>query len=258
MTGSGRAIGRWMVAACAAVLALLTIPGCGHSGDAGLTLPRTPKQDVPALTGVVEEPNGELAKADQRWWPSTLQLLPRAYAQAQNVFPVPDGIPVILSLVDYVDASDGMIGNTGGHAPQFIAQTLTDPDGNYEILDQAISNVDVSRLMVSVGSGPQLTRAFVYNTLTNIDYRSEALIEVVLQRLTRTPPVQLFNFTSAGLQNIFNAVDGATATATGSNVRELNSSAVILAMENPCVLDAIDRATGVPVNPPHAHCQLGQ
>ena len=45
--------------------------------------------------------------------------------------------------------------------------------------------------MVAVGGSntPLWTRAFVYNTVTNIDYRSEALVHVVLQRLTRAPAV---------------------------------------------------------------------
>jgi hypothetical protein len=235
------------VALAALALAVLTLPGCGPNGDASATLSGT-KTDVPRLAGVVLAPNGELAKAGPSWWPGSVDFVARAYAQT-NVEPVGPDELVTLSLVDQVDAADGQLGNTGGHTPLVIAYANTNPDGTYEILNRAVGDLDVCRLMVSVGSGPTLTRAFVFNSLTNIDYKSEAVVRVVLDRLTMTPPVQLCDFTSTGLQNIAQAVAVATVPASGDTIFTINADAFALAEVSCRVQAAITQATNVPVQP---------
>jgi hypothetical protein len=236
------------------MLAALTLAGCGPNGDASVVVP-TPKPDVPRLAGVVLAPNGELAKAGPSWWPGSADLVARAYAQT-SVLPVGPDELVTLSLVEAADAADGQIGNTAGHTPLVIAYANTNPDGSYEILDRAVGDVNVCRLMVSVGSGGTLTRAFVFNTLTNIDYMSEAVVRVVLDRLTMTPPVQLCDFTSAGLQNIAQAVAVATVGASGDTVFAINADAFARAEASCRVQRAVEQATNVPVQPPDPHCAL--
>jgi hypothetical protein len=240
------------VALAALALVVLTLPGCGPNGDASVGLPGT-KTPVPRLAGVVLEPNGELVKAGPLWWPGSVDLVARAYAQTNNVEPVGPDELVTLSLIDQADAADGQLGNTGGHTPLVIAYTNTNPDGSYEILNAAVGDVDVCRLMVSVGSGPTLTRAFVFNSLTNIDYKSEAVVRVVLDRLTMAPPVQLCDFTSAGLKSIADAVAVATVPASGDTVFTINADAFALAEASCRVQAAIEQATNVPVQPP-PHC----
>ncbi len=108
--------------------------------------------------------------------------------------------------------------------------------------------------MVAVGDLNQqtLTRAFVLAPApadTDVDVVSETVVRVVLDRLTKAPPVDLCEFTlgSPGLQAITDAVSNAVFTATGANVEEINQAAFELAIANTGVRIAIDQATGVPV-----------
>ncbi len=230
-------------------LASLTLAGCGANGYSGLAVP-TPQSDVPRLAGVVLAPNGLLAKGGPTWWPAAFGLVARAYAQP-GVLPVGPNEVVTLSLVDKLDAADGQIGNTPGDAPRLIAHASTNPDGTYEILDPSLSNVDQCRLMVYVGSDSDrtLTRAFVFNNQTDIDYMTEAVVEVVLQRLTQAPSVELCDFTSAGLNDIYEAVKVVAFSATGDTVAAINTDASALAEASCRVQRAVDQATSVPVNP---------
>ncbi len=230
-------------------LVSLTLAGCGANGYSGFAVP-TPQTDVPRLAGVVLAPNGELARAQPIWWPAAIGLAARAYAQ-QGVLPVGPDEEVTLSLVDKLDAADGRIGNTPGDAPRLIAHGSTNPDGTYEILDPSLANVDQCRLMVYVGSDANatLTRAFVFSNQTDIDYMTEAVVQVVLHRLTQAPSVELCDFTSTGLNAIYEAVKVAASAATGDTVFAINADAFALAEASCRVQQAVEQATNVPVNP---------
>jgi hypothetical protein len=89
----------------------------------------------------------------------------------------------------------------------------------------------------------------VFGHTTNIDAVSEAVVRVVLERITEAPPVQLCDFTNAGLANIAAAARNAACSASGSTVAEFNDSAFERVRVNRKVKEAIDAATGVPVSP---------
>jgi hypothetical protein len=241
LTGAPRALGLLVVVT-------LSLGGCGHDGTVTATFPSTPKPDTPALAGVVQAPNGEIA-AVGRPWLRGFELLPRAYA-LQNVLTIGEGVEVTLSRVDPIDAADGNIGDTAGHTPVFMAQGYTDFEGHYEITDPGADDVDACRLMVAVGTvgNGTLTRAFVITAgRADIDATSEAVVRVVLDRLTKAPAVQLCDFSLSGLQNIYDAVARATATASGENISQINQNAFEKALASRSVKRAIDNATGVPV-----------
>jgi len=254
MIGSGRPNGQnYLTASPAAMLAALltlTMFACGSNGFAGATLPSDPGHNVPSLVGTVSAPNGDLVSARRPWWsPDSFGLVQKALA-ADNVLTVGEGIPVSLSLVNPVDAADGLIGNTGGYAPLPLGQAFTDFAGKYQISDQAAGDITRCRLMVSVGTYQPANgidtrmRSFVFDSLTNINSYSEAAVRVVLERLIKAPAVQLCDITLSGLQNIYDAVEVAAIPAVGDTVAELNQDAFELARSSPNVQQAVAAATG--------------
>jgi hypothetical protein len=159
------------------------------------------------------------------------------------VIHVASGVRVSLSLVDELDAADGQI-----KSPLLVAQSDTDDTGRYNIIDPGAENIDECRLMAAVGDQNQLTRAFVLSHNTDISVVTEATVRVVLDRLSKAPPVQLCqNFTTSGLQAITDAVSRAVFTATGDNVADINQLAFDNAVQNATVKKSIDNVTGVPV-----------
>lgn len=248
MSGLNRRAGTGMVQLCLALLTCLplsVVTGCGNDGTSSIGIPEPPPQTEPAITGVILAPNGQFASADRWWrWPDRLRLVPPAYA-LQNVSPAEGVINVALSRVDYVDAADGRIDTA-----HLLSQVRTEGDGIYKIVDPVAKNVDDCRLMVAVGGGRSLTRAFVFSHTTNIDAVSEAVVRVVLDRLTKAPPVQLCNFTSDGLMQIADQAWIAAFTTTGDTVAEINQNAFERVAAFRGVKQAIDAATGVPVSEP--------
>ena len=236
-----RALGRLLGATGLALI----VAGCGSDGATSVTLQPTPQQIVAAVNGTVLAPNGQFVAADI-WhrWASSVFLLSPAYAQTclANLMPAAGDLNVVLWLVDYVDAKDGVIDN-----PRLLNQAHTDGEGLYEIVDSAAQNLNTCRLMVAVGSNDSLTRAFAIDHTTNINAVSEAVVRVVLDRLTQSPPVQLCDFTNAALSNISDKTSAAACSAKGDTVADLNESAYNHAKVNCGVLQAINDATGVPV-----------
>jgi hypothetical protein len=237
-----RAVGGLLGATCLAVI----VAGCGSNGTADVTLRPTPRPIVAAVNGTVFAPNGEFAAADI-WhrWANAVCLLSPAYAQTclANLMPAVGELNVALWYVDSIDAKDGEIDN-----PRLINQARTDGEGLYEIVDAAAQDLNACRLMVVVGGNETLTRAFAIDHTTNIDAVSEAVVRVVLERLTQSPPVQLCDFTNAGLANITQKTQNAACSAKGDTVAELNESAYQHAKVNRGVIQAITDATGVPVS----------
>ena len=249
MSGSKQRPGRCVLGGfLGAVCLALTATGCGSNGTADVTLRPTPRPIVAAVNGTVFAPNGEFAAADGwRRWACAFNLLSPAYAQTclMNLMPAGGTLNVALWLVDSIDAKDGKI---DASEVRLINQAHTDGDGLYEIVDAAAENLDVCRLMVVVGSNDSETRAFAIEHTTNIDAVSEAVVRVVLDRITQSPPVQLCDFTNAGLANITEKARNAACSAKGDTVAEINESAYQHVKVNRSVNQAITDATGVPVS----------
>ncbi len=229
----------------AACLALIGA-GCGSDATTSVTLQPTPRQIVAAVNGTVLAPNGQFVAADLWYrWASAVSLLSPAYAQTcmANVMPAMGDLNVVLWLIDSIDAKDGVIDN-----PRLLNQAHTNGEGLYEIVDSAAQDLSTCRLMVAVGGNDSLTRAFAIDHTTNINAVSEAVVRVVLDRLTQAPPVQLCDFTNAGLANITQKAADAACSAKGDTVSALNESAYQHVKVNRGVIQAITDATGVPVS----------
>jgi len=255
--GKRRPIAENLVALCVAGIAMA---GCGSDAKSTLQFAPTPAPGA-LVTGVVSMPNGELASASSPWqWARKLHLSSPLYAATTspnpNIFPT-GGVPVTLSRVDDADAADGIIGNTPGHAPLLLGQSPeTGADGTYTVdKTDLATTVNGCGFMVAVGDANQgtLTRAWVLAAApgaTDIDVVSETVVRVVLDRLTKSPPVDLcrnFPLGSPGLQGITDAVAAATFTAVGSTVQEMNDSGFQKAMASAQVTAAVTAATGVAV-----------
>lgn len=224
---------------------VLGAAGCGNDGTVAVGFPPTPRPIVGAVSGTVFAPNGEFAAADT-WWrfagPVSLASPADAQTCLMNLMPAGGTLNVALWQVDYIDAKDGKIDN-----PRLLNEARTDGDGLYEIVDSATEHLDTCRLMVVVGSDDSLTRAFAIEHTTNIDAVSEAVVRVVLDRLTQSPPVQLCDFTNAALANILDKARDAACSAKGDTVASINKSAYDHVKVNCGVLTAINDATGVPI-----------
>ena len=251
MNGSNQRLDRCVLGSLLGALCLaVAATGCGSDGSSDVVLPRTPRPIVGAVTGTVFAPNGEFASAEGRWWACPFSLLSPAYAQTclAALMPAAGQLNVALWQVDMIDAKDGKIDN-----PRTVAQARTDSDGIYQIVDPAAEHLDTCRLMVVVGHEDSLTRAFAIENTTNIDAVSEAVVRLVLDRLTQSPPVQLCDFTNAGLANILLKARAAACSAKGSTVAEINDSAYQHVKVNCGVVQAMNDATGVLVPLP-ARC----
>jgi hypothetical protein len=240
--------GKWSVAAHLVAAALVTcvVAGCGNNGQTDLSTQPGP-DTRPAISGVVLAPNGVYARAGSAWdWANALLLTPRA-AALQNVAPAQGTLRVALSQVSPVDAADGSI-----DSPLLINQNDTDGEGAYRIVDPIAAHVDTCRLMVSVGSGNGITRAFVTaKTNTNIDAVSEAVVRVILDRVIRAPAVNLCDFSVDAIVGISNAVDRAATLAFGDTVAAINDDAftrACTAAASAEVKQAVDNATGRPAS----------
>lgn len=219
----GRRVGTFLIGVC---VVLLAAAGCGTEGNVAVDLPPTPRSIVPAITGTVFAPGGQTS-------PGTCLA---------DLSPEEGTLNVVLWLVDSLDAKDGHIDN-----PFLLMQNRTNGEGLYEILLPGTTQVGGCGLMVAVGSGDSLTRAFAVSHSTNLDAVSEAVVRVVLDRLTKAPPVQLCDFSAEGLSNILEKAKNAACSARGSTIAEVNDAAYQRVRVNAAVKQAIDDATRVPV-----------
>lgn len=260
MIRSGRPVRKWDVGASLVALCLLSVAvaGCGPTGTAAVTIKTTPTPDgsqlptpaAPLVTGVVSMPPGVLASTNS-WWHGAGRFHPFAAAYGTtfsnpNVGPIGAGANVALSRVDPLAAAHGVI------RAFLLGQADTDDNGRYAITQSGAVDIrDLCGLMVAVGGQDQLTRAFVLSPApadTNIDVVSETVVRVVLNRLTKAPPVQLCdNFSTAGLLDITEAVSSAVYAANGIDAFEINEAAFAKALANETVQATVDAVTGVPV-----------
>jgi len=242
MIGTAPRMSIWAVLAACAGLAL---SACGTSGNAGINQSVMPPVLAAAVQGTVYAPNGQFAAAERRWWSWTdqLQLVPQAYASLDDEMPSQTVVDVSLSALDALDAAHGSTANA-----RLLNQAPTDDSGNFEIIDDQYLTLltDQSHLMVQVGTpGDTLTRSFVLRHSTNnIDAVTEAVVRVVLVRLTQAPVAQLDSFSIADLTAIDAAARTAATNASGSTVSEFNQSAYDLVSSNSAVQQALANATG--------------
>lgn len=249
MIGTAPRIRIWAVlAACAG----LTLSACGTSGDAGITESSQPPVLAAGVQGTVYGPSGQFAAADRQWWSWTerLLLVPRAYALLDDdLQPIQTTLDVSLSRLDPTKAVHGNA-EDDWYVETFLLKTEpTGLNGTFKILDPSLSILDDhSHLMLAVGTpGVTLTRAFVLQHSTvRIDAVSEAVVRVVLKRLTEAPVAQLDDFSIDDLTAISEAAHDAAATAIGSTVLDLNQSAYDLVVTNrkvQCALRAMQCPT---------------
>ena len=216
MNTNGRRNTKWTVVVC---LAALGLAGCGSDGTSSAVVAGP---EMPSVAGTVIAPDGEFARLTPPWqWADALTLVGRADA-LQGVAGVSTPQTVSLSRLDPVAAGHGC-------APQrpclqLITSTRTDSAGRFQISHGALGDLNADHLILHVGDEPLLTRAFVFSRTADINASSEAVVRLVLLRLTQAPPVQLNVFTNDALQTLADLADVLTAhlSATGSDVASFN------------------------------------
>ncbi|HYD50668.1 MAG TPA: hypothetical protein VEB21_20090 [Terriglobales bacterium] len=242
------------VGVCIASLALAGwLVGCGSDGESSITPGQSLPQLEGKLTGVVWAPCMDpeqqpencgvyaFKQPPKTFW-DHFSFVSAAYARLLNTAPVGAEVLVSLSEVDEGDAADGVIS-----APlPIVNNARTNADGVYSIIHDAIDRIESCRLMVSVGNARNgdLSRAFIYAENTDVDPLSEAVVRVILRRLTLSPPVQLCDFSREGLKFITEVARPAASTAVGNNVEEINDSAYAFVSNDCRVFDAVDAVTG--------------
>jgi len=230
-------------------LAVVGGTGCGTDGTSGVSFPPDPPATEDEITGTVLAPNGDFAGIGSGWqWARHLSVAAPALA-LQGVAPAGGILNVALYRINLVDAKDGQINN-----PKLLSQSRTAGDGVYQIVDYSARDIDQCRLMVAVGVNETLTRAFVVSHSTNIDAVSESVVRIVLHRLTQAPPVQLCDFSTEGLTSILDAAAEAAYPARGDSVATINLAACERAARNRDVRQAVEAASGVPVEEPLGGC----
>ena len=230
-------------------LAVVGGSGCGTDGSSGVSFPPEPPPFEAEITGTVFAPNGEFAGLGSGWnWARHLSLTAPALA-LQGVAPAGGILNVALYQISLVDAKDGQINN-----PKLLGQSRTAGDGIYQIVDYSARDIDQCRLMVAVGVNETLTRAFVVSHSTNIDAVSESVVRIVLNRLTQAPPVQLCDFSTAGLTAILDAAAEAAFPARGDSVATINLAACERVARNRDVRLAVEAASGVSLEAPLGGC----
>lgn len=255
MRRRGRMRGIWVLAIC---VAALTFAACGSNGTAGIALPQDQKDVQPAIHGTIYAPDingdgiGVYAAGPWLRWAESLALIPRAYA-LQHVAPIDSDETVALVQLDSTEAEHGQTERAA-----LLAQAHTMAGGQFEILHPlAKTPEEVCRLMLVVGSGEEQTRAFVLSHSVNppgtsdaLDAVSEALVRIVLQRLTQPPAVEFCAFDASGLSNIYNAAWEAAYSVSGASVAEINDNAFAAVAASQKVHQAIVDATGIPFGTP--------
>lgn len=231
----------WIAGVCVAAAAALA--GCGADGSSGVVISK------PSVDGTVYAPSGEFAARPRSWqWAQALTLVARADA-LQGMAGVITPEEVSLSRLDPVAAAHGCPPQIG--CTQLITSTRTDSSGKYQISNDALADLDTGRLIVHVGSDAlfTLTRAFVYSHSTDIDANSEALVRLVLHRLTQAPTVPLNTFTAEALQSLAMRAQILTQDLSGDSVADVNANVYNRLATSATMQKLMDDITGVPVTP---------
>jgi hypothetical protein len=195
-----------MWVAAAGFAALTALAGCGADASSSATLGGPGQDKKPAVIGTVWVPPGTDFAAIPGWrkWLETVFIAPRAYAEIPGEERIQTETWVTLNWLTETDAADGTI-----DSPRAVSDGLgverTDQNGSYTILSVDAKDLDACRMFVSVGQPAKhsWTRAFVFDHTTDLDAVSEAVVRMVLQRLTEAPPLQLCDFSSQDLRDIY-------------------------------------------------------
>ena len=235
-----RASGPWRAIGAALVLAG-ALSGCGSDGTIAVDTSNPGGDTTAVVRGTVYAPNGEIAAAERvPNWFRLPALLGTAYAASNpNVRPVGGGAIVSLLRVSEIDAADGKV-----ESAVLLGQALSNLDGAYKITGSDAGRVGQCGVMTAAGGGELLMRSFALTNVTDIDVCTETTVRVVLRRLTEAPPAQLCDFDAREIRTLQTIVCDATFTAAADNVSELNYAAFQLADDDPCVVDAVQKATG--------------
>jgi hypothetical protein len=176
------------------------------------------------VNGTVEAPDGRIAATSL--WRSVAGFLVAEVRALTGIEPVGGGEDVRLEIID-----------EGGEVLQRLATVQTRDDGTYS--HPLASGEEMgSSLVVSVGEGGTLMRAFVSSESVNLNPATEATVRLVLDS-----GYPLERFSAAELIDIQGAVDAATADfAAGMNIATANARAEQRAGDSLEVRAAIDAA----------------
>jgi len=181
----------------------------------------------PSVTGLVQAPDGEIARArgENLWARFSGALAGTAWALT-GLDPVGEGVEVRLQRID----GEGRVSDT-------LVTVETFDDSMYYI-ELASAEQPSSSLIVSLGSGGTLMRAFVSGGVVGLDPASEATVRLVLDS-----EFPLGNYSASELADLQGLVNGATAdVAAGNSIAAANDAAEEAAAEDPEVRAAIAAA----------------
>jgi hypothetical protein len=220
MIAHGQGRGIWAAVVCCAALALA---GCGPDGTSQVYIP--PGSPQPSVSGTLYAPNGQFAAAEGWWrWADMLWSMPRAYAALQSESPISTEENVSLSKLDPVQAAHGSTDRA-----LLLANGRTYSDGTYFIPNDQLGSFQAGEIIVQVGNGAMLSRAFVLSCTTSagvsctadIDAVSEGVVHVVLDYLGQTT-AQLGDFSKTDLENIACMAQVLAGNISGTSVADVN------------------------------------
>ena len=202
MIAHGQGRGIWAAVVCSAALALA---GCGADGTSSVYIP--PANPAPLVSGTVYAPNGQHINSEESV--SLSRVNPTVAAH---------GCPPI-GVSPCVDPIPGGDGRTDPHT------------GTYRISNSALADTNGDRLLILVGGGDLLSRAFVFSCTTqpvvsctaNVDAWSEAVVRLVFDHLARTT-AQLSDFSNENLGKIDYVARVLAGNVSGASVAEMNDN----------------------------------
>jgi hypothetical protein len=228
-----------------AVLGLLVFVAAGCGGDTGLKvrMPGDGGGGGPRVSGRVELPNGDLARAPSFWRRIASAVVRRAQALVtDNLAPAGPNISVFLFRIGPEDIVGGEI-----HTGDLLFEGFTNHSGQYEVELPAETDATTCRFLVQIGSQSEgtLTRAFVFTTSSPVDINveSEAAVRLILAEID-AGRAGLCDFSAADIASIETAIVQSPAVASGDTIEELNASGEAAAAGDAGVQAAIAAVTG--------------
>ncbi|HVN86295.1 MAG TPA: cohesin domain-containing protein [Candidatus Binatia bacterium] len=232
----------------AALLLGVLIAGCG--GDANVRVVSGGGQPTPlpgtSVSGQVKLPKGQVASAPASVLMRVARAMyPSAEALSGSVLPVGAGVDVQLFQIEPSDIVNGEIASG-----KLLGDNPTTGSGYYQIEVPENIAEDTCHLLVRVGTGSSLTRAFVFSfgKTVDIDFYSETVVRLILAKVATGVP--FCNFSNDDIQSILSAVKAAPGTAVGDTAGAINQSAFQLASVDPVVQSVLNAAGATPTNTP--------